>query len=134
LAAVLADNIPPDSECSASSLLAEDHSYSVRESPRKLKRKLNESQEKLSSVSDQLKYMNRKQKRLEKRVTCLQEILRELQREQLMKNDISDLLEHSFSGAPLELFMKKLEGDGRKQYPAALRAFALRCGVAPRGR
>jgi hypothetical protein len=27
-----------------------------------------------------------------------------------------------------------LEGDGRKQYPAALRAFALRCGVAPRGR
>ena len=105
-----------------------DHPYDTTESPRKLKRKLNDALETVATYKKKLKVSLNKRYRLKKKVSSLNAIITSLRDSHLVSNECADLLEKSISGAPLDL-MKRItyQNSGRKpgSYSPELRSFAM---------
>ena len=134
LEAPLADPVPAPEDPVASrpvcsDAIAVEHSYVTVESPRRLKRKLNVSNDKYCLLRKKLKIERQRTSRLKKRVTSLQTVVDNLQKQNLVHDRCVELLEKTYSGVPLEVMKRIVQHKGkkltRKAYPPELRAFAL---------
>ena len=107
-----------------------DHCYSVKESPRKLKRESVHLQEKLESTNKKLKVTQQAARRLTKKVESLEDVISALKQKNLVSDNCADVLEKCLSGTSLQLVLRQLAKHkqvqlGDRQYPPELRAFAL---------
>ena len=83
-----------------------EHSYSTTESPRKLKRRLDETTDRLDDTK--LKVQKQKGVRLRKKVDHLQTVIESLQDGNLISANCSEMLQATFSGVPSELMQRML--------------------------
>ena len=111
----------------ASSYDARDYQYCI-ESPRKLKRQVDELTDKVKSMQKKLKNSQWRTRKWRKRVATLTEVVSELKEKNLINNDCATILETTFSGVPREI-MKRLVTQKEKKnpgaYPPELRSFAM---------
>ena len=85
-----------------------EHSYSTTESPRKLKRRLDETTDRLDDTKRALKVQKQKGVRLRKKVDHLQTVIESLQDGNLISANCSEMLQATFSGVPSELMQRML--------------------------
>ena len=104
-----------------------DHSYSVKESPRKLKRKLDETTDLLIDTKRKLKVQRQKVVRQRKKVEHLQTVIDSLQDENMISTNCAEVLQATFSVVPNELMQRMLNGTNNKgkAYCDELNAFAM---------
>ena len=106
----------------------DDHAYSITESPRKLKEKLDKSSEQILHLKKKLKASQQRSRRLKIKVKSLKTVVKQLREKQLISSNCEEMLNQTFSGVPLEVMKRitsgKVSGKGRK-YPPQLRSFAL---------
>ena len=110
LDAVSADNIDP-----------------YHESLRKLRQELNTSKKKIALLKKKLKVSQQRNRRLGKKVTSLQDIVKQLRHHNLISSNCEEMLCQTFSGVPLALMKKmstKKSGKGSK-YTPEMKSFAL---------
>ena len=106
------------------------HAYAIHESPRTLKRKLQDAHDRLSTARKKLYTANRTNKRLKKKIESLSEVEDAL-REQNMTESSIEQISSMFSGVPKQVAVRMLSNDAikgkltREQFPPELRAFAL---------
>ena len=111
----------------------DDHSYSITESPRSVKRKCIIMQDAVTSLQKRLKTSQTKSRRLRTKVASLQTVVKTLKEKHMLKHMLSDqgieMLEKTCD-VPSEL-MKRLvkarhtDKTCKEKYPPALRAFTL---------
>ena len=104
-----------------------DHDYQIKESPRKLKKQLEESHDKISQLKKQLKTAQQKSRRLKKKVSSLKTVVKHLCQKNLISSSCEESLSQTFSGASLELMKRLTSGRLGKgnTYPPELKSFAL---------
>ncbi|XP_054637995.1 THAP domain-containing protein 1-like [Dunckerocampus dactyliophorus] len=105
-----------------------DHSYAITDSPRELKRLLDEAVGKLAGCKKKLKTEQQKARRLKRKVESLQGIVDTLQHEHIISTNCADILEGTFSGVTKEVLKRilgKKEGKGATAFPEELKAFAM---------
>lgn len=106
-----------------------DHNYSLQESPRKLKRKLNEMVDKMEGVRKKLKVTQQKTRRLKHKVNSLKDVVASLKEQRLISDTGAEMLEKTFSGIPLEVMKRAIKQKAnkitRRRYSPLLRSFAL---------
>ena len=98
------------------------------ESPRKLKRKLDETVIKLEGCKKKLKTQQQKARRLKREIESLEDVIETIREENLISTNCADILQGSFSGVPKEVFtrvLKRKEGKGATVYPEELKSFAM---------
>ncbi|KAM7286096.1 THAP domain-containing 9 [Ixodes scapularis] len=113
--------VPPSTSTS-------EHSYAVR-SPHSLKQKMEDIVCHMEALQKKLKYSQEVARRLKQKVSQVEEILQDLQRQQLISNDATNVLRRTFSSTTLELCLRMLKNSRgkvtREKYPPELRSFAL---------
>ena len=106
---------------------AHDHSYCI-ESPRRVRRQVDDLVDKLENLQKRLNTSQKKTRRRNKKVSTLTAVVSELREKNLINSDCATILESTFSGVPKEL-MKRLVTQKKKKnlgaYPPELRSFAL---------
>ena len=109
--------------------LLSDHLYAVMDSPRKLKRMLDSSTDKLVSVNKKLKVQRQRVRRLKKTVDSLSAVVKNLKQQKLVSDSCLEVLESTYSCVSFAMMKCFVEHRGkiltRKAYPPELRAFAL---------
>ena len=112
---------------SQESLQYQDHNYSVTDSPRTLKRKLNEALSRNEVLKKKLNVRNVQNCRLKKKVESLDTIIQDLKNNQKISSERAEELEGSFSGITKEVLMrgvKKIAGKATF-YSEEIKAFAM---------
>ena len=105
-----------------------DHSYAAMESPRKVKRKFDETIAELETCKKKLKVEQQKTRRLKRKVSSLKSVIDSLHDQNLISTNCAEMLESTFSGVPKEVFERISQpSNGRNScaYPEDLRAFAM---------
>ena len=105
-----------------------DHSYAMLESPRKLKRTLDITIDKLETCTKKLKVEQQKTRRLRKQVSDLNTVIDSLRNQHLISTNCAEMLESTFSGVPKEIFQRIIENSDSKHsnaFPEDLRSFAM---------
>jgi len=95
------------------------------ESPRKLKKKLNDTINQLETSKKRLKLEQQKSRRLKQKVSSLNSVINSLQKEHLISSNCAEILDSTFSGVSKEVFARMLGGKSRSEYPEELQAFAM---------
>lgn len=116
-------------ESPKSSTVYVDHSYSLQESPKAVKRKLTEALDHIDNLQKMLKTTHQKSRRLQK-VTSLQEVVKSLKEKQFVSDNGAEMLSKTYSDIPSEMLERILTDKttgklSRDTYPPVLRAFAL---------
>lgn len=107
------------------SLLASDHSYAVMDSPRKLKRKIDDLNDKLNACRKKLKCEHQKSERLKKKVSDLSSVVETLKKERIVSTNCADMLETTISCVPQEIMKRVLKTKNLCKYSKELKAFAM---------
>lgn len=103
-------------------------------SPRRLFQQQKQQIIKRKQISKKLYYVNKRVKTLQRKVTSLQQLTKELYNKKLISNDAQSTLTKSFSGIPLALLSRSLKNASNikkglkqtsKQFPQELRSFAM---------
>lgn len=105
-----------------------DHGYATVDSPRKLKRKMDETVDSLEKCKKQLKTEKQKTRRLKQKVSSLKSVVDSLREKNLISTNCAEMLESNFGAVPREIFeriLDKKEGRNPGQYPEELKAFAM---------
>ena len=109
-------------------VLPSDHTYEIRESPRKLKTKLEKSSQHIMNLKRKLKASQQKTRRLRVKVKSLKTVVRCLRKKNLISLNCEEMLNKAISGVPLAVMKRmtsgRLSGKGCK-YSPELRSFAL---------
>jgi hypothetical protein len=106
---------------------AHDHSYCI-ESPRRVRRQVDDLVDKLENLQKRLNTSQTKTRRRNKKVSTLTAVVSELREKNLINSDCVTILESTFSGVPEELIKRLVMQKKRKnlgEYPPELRSFAL---------
>ena len=118
----------PSGENLAGLSTATDHTYHVlsMSSTRKLKRRLEESIDRNTTLQKKLKTSHQKVCHLQNKITTIQDIITTLKERGLLSRGCEDILER-FSGAPRQLLERSLnEKPGKNAtYPDELKSFAI---------
>jgi THAP domain len=85
-----------------SSATKSDHCYFVKESPRLLKRKLSEVEQKLDTQMKRSKMMQQKIRRLKRKISSLNQVVDTLKNKNMVSETGLNVLSATFSGVPLE--------------------------------
>ena len=107
----------------------QDHTYSIQESPRSVKRKLDKAYDKLSSMKRRLKTTQAKARRLKKRVVSLQEVVKTLKEKNYLTEQGLEMLEKTCD-MPAEIMKRCVKSrskdvTSKEKYSPSMRAFAL---------
>ena len=113
--AVVEQECPPV-EAAANTISFGDHCYSTTESPRKLKRRLDDTTDRLDDTKRALKVQKQKGVRLRKKVDHLQTVIESLQDGNLISANCSEVLQATFSGVPSELMQRMLNCKTSTRY------------------
>ena len=108
-----------------SSLKKSDHCYFVKESPRLLKRKLSEVEQKLETQMKRSKMMQQKIRRLKRKISSLNQVVDTLKNKNMVSETGLNVLSATFSGVPLEVMSRICKAKSRNKYSPELRKFAL---------
>ena len=111
-------------------VLPQDHQYFVKDSPRFLKRKLNDTHARIVMQRKRQKLMQQKIRRLKKKVRSLSDIVTNLKEGHLISDNGADVLAGICGDFPTELLSRmdsniKTGKATRKQYSPTLKKFAL---------
>ena len=101
---VVADN---NGSTPTSSAATVDHCYSAP-SPRKLKRKVEETLESNFTLRKKQKMEQKRTRMLKKKVEHLDAVVDDLREKSLICSDCAELLEKTFSGVPLDVMQRLL--------------------------
>lgn len=106
-----------------------DHSYSIQDSPKSMKRKMDAVVDRAIAVQKRLKCSNAKVQRLRRRVKSLSEIVSALKKNDMISSSCEKLLESTFSGVS-QLIMKRImkqksSRPTHSSYPEELKSFAM---------
>ncbi|XP_014674647.1 PREDICTED: THAP domain-containing protein 1-like [Priapulus caudatus] len=115
---------------SSRELVEKDHSYSIEESPIALKRRLYAAGDQINSLKTQLKTTQQKSRRLKKKLSSLQEVVKSLDEKQLILTNGAEMLQKTYTDVPSAIMTRipssKKNGTlSRDSYPPVLRAFAV---------
>ena len=102
-----------------------DHTYVITESPRKLKRDLDEARDTRDSYKKKVKSCQQQVRRLTRKIDNLNAVVDDLQEKNLISTSCAEILEKSFSGIPLELMKRVVSQKTRQEYDPLLKSFAL---------
>ncbi|KAK7879526.1 hypothetical protein WMY93_033763 [Mugilogobius chulae] len=106
----------------------QDHDYSLLQSPKSVKRHLESqlfsTEEKLDHCRMKLKIEQNKTRRLQKRVTSLAEVIKELKEKSLISTGCAEMMDSSFSGVTKEL-LRRMEKGNKSKVSEELRSFAM---------
>lgn len=106
---------------------APDHGHQADESPRKLKKKLHESNKKIITLKKKLKVAQQKSRRLKTKVTSLQSVVSQLREKNMISTSCEEILKTTFSDMPLAVMKRISSGKSGKgcKYPPEIKSFAL---------
>ncbi len=99
------DEQPQNKPCPDS--LSTGHVNHEQQSPRKLRQELNASKKKIASLQKKLKMSQQRNRRMGKKVTSLQEVVKQLKDNNLISSNCEEMLSQTFSTVPLAL-MKRM--------------------------
>ena len=106
-----------------------DHLYATMASPRKLKRKLDNSTMQLQLCKQQLEPEHQKTRRLTQKVSNLSSVVSRLEELNLVSSSCAEMLEASFSGVPNQVMQRILKRQQNSKfhaaYPEESKAFAM---------
>nr|XP_057933226.1 THAP domain-containing protein 1-like isoform X2 [Doryrhamphus excisus] len=88
-----------------------DHSYSIRESPRGVKRKLDKMFDHMSNMKKRLRTTQTRARRLKKRVESLQEVIKTLKEENMLSESGLEMLEKTCN-VPAEITRRHVKPKG----------------------
>ena len=91
-------------------IATDDHAYSITESPRKLKEKLDKSSEQILHLKKKLKASQQGSRRLKIKVKSLKTVVKQLREKQLISSNCEEMLNQTFSGVPLEVMNRIASG------------------------
>jgi septal ring factor EnvC (AmiA/AmiB activator) len=88
-------------------------------SPRKLKKKLKNANQKVTKLQKKFKVSQQKSRRLKTKVNSLKAITKQLREKNLITSTCEEMLERNFSGVPVALLkrMNLSSGKGSKYSP-----------------
>ncbi|GFN80520.1 THAP domain containing 9 [Plakobranchus ocellatus] len=113
----------------ANTCISIEHGYAISHSPRKLKRMLDDSQDKTVQVKKQLKAEKQKTKRLNQKVTELNSVVNSLKDKGMISENCAEVLENTFNGVPKNIMLRVLQKGqnykSRATYSEELKAFAM---------
>ena len=120
---------PPSPSTSQSSRQPSSSSTSQEESPRTLKRKLEDAKDEIENLKKRLNRERVKSCRLKKKVNSLEEIIDSLKENNLVSDSCADTLGGTIQGIPKELVSRLLNAKKGKvsniRYSKELKAFAV---------
>lgn len=105
-----------------------EHNYVIRQSPRKLKRKLDLSLQNEEELKKKIKHEQTTNSRLRKKVKSLKEIVQTLKKKNLVTDQCATLLESTFTGVSNSIMQRILKQNKNKnpgKYSNELRSFAM---------
>ena len=106
----------------------QEHSYGTFESPRRLKRRIDDLVDKVECLTKKVKLFKQKARRLARKVDTLTSVVDDLKANNLVSSGCAELLESTFSAVPRELMKRLVSQKANKSpgaYPPELRAFAM---------
>ena len=104
-----------------------DHNYVVTDSPRRLKRQLDETIEEVIEMKKKFHAQKQKKYRLKKKVESLDSVIKHLKEQNKISSNCADILESTFSGVTMAVLSRGLKKKERKatQYSDEIKAFAM---------
>ena len=90
-----------------------------------MKRKLNAQHDALVKYRKKLRFLQQKNRRLQRKVKSISDIVQSLQKKALISDSCAELLETTFSGVHLQLMKRLLGAQSQTEYHPTLKAFAL---------
>ena len=105
----------------------QDHSYTVTQSPRSLKRRLDEALEEVVRLKKKLNVRAVQKSRLKKKVESLDTIISDLKSKRKISSERAEELESSFSGITREILYRGVQKREEKAtvYSEEIKAFAM---------
>ncbi|XP_041461175.1 THAP domain-containing protein 1-like [Lytechinus variegatus] len=91
-----------------------EHSYATMDSPRKLTRRLNLSEDRLEKCRKKLKVVHQRTRRLKRKVETLNGVVDELRNYQLISTNCAALPEGTVDGIPKEVMNRIIGPNSRK--------------------
>ena len=103
-----------------------DHPYALMDSPRRLKKRLEESVEHLEEMRRKVYLTTKKNYKLKRKVDNLDAIVKSLKDGKMISSDVAETIEKSFSGVPKEVWARGQKKRGTTAvFPEELKSFAL---------
>ena len=103
-----------------------DHNYILTDSPRRMKRRLDDTVNQLEQMKKKLDSKKKTMSKLKKKVESLDTIVSSLKEHDLISDKVARTLEKSFSGVSKEIWARGQKKKGTTAvYPESLKSFAL---------